>query len=313
MAILKRPTDIKVYFKTLQQETGEKRDKAVKEKEVLVEKLNDLHKIVSDYIPTYKEKYSIDINNYKEFKENRYSIGTFHKLAKGLLTNSVEQYKLTDENYALYNLASSQLELRNKEKEINLYNKILGLTLKEYRKIVKTFYTEVHKKLVLEGAGYVFENPLGWTCINRIRVHKSVMIDYQATKKREAELKAKGIKIYNKEEAEWCKSRGLEYKAADKRVFKHDEHCYEIPLIGCKLENGRKYKLEISDYRGPKIRGHSNEDLLREYNKDCNALCELDVDLRTKLKLALESNKMLYSKFIRNENQTSIKIRETNR
>ena len=52
MAILKRPTDINVYFKTLQQETGEKRDKAVKEKEVLVEKLNDLHKIVSDYIPT---------------------------------------------------------------------------------------------------------------------------------------------------------------------------------------------------------------------------------------------------------------------
>ena len=49
---------------------------------------------------------------------------------------------------------------------------------------------------------------------------------------------AAGKKIYNKEEADWCARNGIEYKAEDKRVFRKDEYCYEIPLIHCRITNG---------------------------------------------------------------------------
>ena len=139
------------------------------------------------------------------------------------------------------------------------------------------------------------------------------MLDYAATKKKEKELIAKGERIYNKEEAEWCARNGLDYDGKDKRVFVCNEYCYQIPLINCKLPGNNNLKLEIGDYRHRSLRGKSNNEIIEMCNGDINKICELPLDLKTKVTLCDKADKILYTKFIRNENQKPITFVKTNR
>lgn len=159
-----------------------------------------------------------------------------------------------------------------------------------------------------------FSNGIGWICVNRCVIDKKKpILDYAATKKREKELIEKGERIYNKEEAEWCARNGIEYKAKDKRVFICNEYCYQIPLIDCKLPGSNTLKLEIGDYRHRCLRGKTNEDLINICNNDTKKICELPIDLKTKVTLCDKTDKILYTKFIRNEAQKPITFGKINR
>ena len=92
----------------------------------------------------------------------------------------------------------------------------------------------------------------------------------------------------------------IEYNGVDGRVYSNHEYVYEIPLINCRLPNGRSFKLEPTDYRAYKVRGKTNQDLIEECNRDVDKICELPVDIKTKLTMSVEVDKMLYLNFIRN-------------
>lgn len=92
-----------------------------------------------------------------------------------------------------------------------------------------------------------------------------------------------------------------------------NEYCYEIPLIASKMPNGNKLKLEISDYRHASLRGNTNDQLIELCNNDITKICELPIDLKTKVTLCDKTDKILYTKFIRNEGQQSINTPKANR
>lgn len=314
MSVKEIPTNYRVYYKSMKDTYTQLRDQAIDARKDLVDVTNNLWNTANDNIDTYKNEFDVDLLKYDEFKNNVYTTGTFLKLAKGLFINRKNNYLLVSDLFDLYNLALKQKELYEVNKDIKLYDKILALKLSDYRDILRTFYTEVHKHIILNGEGYVFEGHLGWTCVNRCHIEKqSPHINYAATKKRKAELEAQGIRIYNKEEAEWCKQNGIEYNAVDPRVYMNNEYCYEIPLISNKLENGSKYKLEIADYRNQKLRGLSNEEIAKLANNDIKKVCELPLDLRTKLNICNSIDKTLYINFIRNENQEPIIAKKADR
>lgn len=314
MAIKETPVGIKVYYKNLIQDITQSKESATKECETLTKKELEQYKEIKDCLNVYIKNYNINLMDYEEFKENRYINGRFLKVAKMLFTNSNNNYELQTDLFYLYDLANIQYTIYSLNREIKLYNKILNLTYKEYTEILRVFMTEVHKKMILEGNGFAFSKNIGWICINRCILNKpKPHINFAATKKKEKELIASGAKIYNKDEAEWCKQNGIEYKAADKRVFMTNEYCYEIPLIGCKLTNGTKYKLKIADYRHQSVRGKTNEDLIKECNSDLTKICELPIDIKTKLTMCDSVNKTLYTKFIRNEAQQPVTAPKTNR
>ena len=231
-----------------------------------------------------------------------------------MLINKQNDYELVGDLFTLYELASKQKEIYDLKQDIILFKKCIALSLKEYTEILRVYYTEVHKHLVLEGEGYAFSGELGWICVNRCIIDKKhPILDYSATKKREKELIEKGERIYNKEEADWCLRNGIEYKAKDKRVFICNEYCYQIPLIDCKLPNARSLEFKVSDYRHRSCRGKTNDELIELCNRDIKKICELSVDLKTKVTLCDKANKILYTKFIRNENQKPFTFTKTNR
>lgn len=314
MAIKEIPINYKVYYKLMRDRASKKISELKDYITTNTDKLKEDHNKILNNKDLIKSICKVDITNYDEFTNNEYSTGTFLKVAKGLFTNRSNNYELVSDLFDLYSFAINQRKLYEAKHNLSIQEKLYNTSLKDYNKILKDFYTEVHKRLILNGEGYTFEQGLGWICINRcILRHSKKVLDYAATKKREKELKAAGKRIYNKEEEAWCKRNGIEYKAEDKRVFRKDEYCYEVPLIDSKIKDGRKLKLTLGDYRHTSIRGKTNDELLKQCNNNTENICELPIDLRTKITLCDKADKILYTKFIRNENQESITYGKTNR
>ena len=314
MAIKEIPINAKGYYKLFIKNNKQKLEDSLKLLEELEEDIELRHKNILSWIDVYINEFNFDPNQYIEFKNNEYTIGRFYRAAKGLLINKQNDYELVGDLFTLYELASKQKEIYDLKQDIVLFKKCIALSLKEYTEILRVYYTEVHKHLVLEGEGYAFSGELGWICVNRCIIDKKhPMLDYSATKKREKELLEKGERIYNKEEADWCLRNGIEYKAKDKRVFICNEYCYQIPLIDCKLPNARSLEFKVSDYRHRSCRGKTNDELIELCNRDIKKICELSVDLKTKVTLCDKANKILYTKFIRNENQKPFTFTKTNR
>lgn len=303
------PVKIKTYYSNLLNSTKEAKTSLLEEKEKLEEKLIESYNEIKSQVEDINKAFKVDLNDYEEFKTNTYIDGKFLRVAKGIFLNKTNDYEATTERFAIYSLAKKQQELYNINKKLDVYNKILNLKFKDYTEILRIYTNKIHEKLILEGYGYSFGNEIGWTCINRCVIDKArrrPRVDWKKTKLREQELLAAGKKIYNKEEADWCEKNGIEYKAEDKRVFQKIEAVYEIPLLGNKIKGGKHLKLEIADYRATELRGKTNEEIQEECNNDTTKICNIRADLRTKLNMCVNADKLLYTKFIRNENQKPI-------
>lgn len=314
MAVKEIPVNMRTYYKSMIAAYTQLKTDAVAAAKDVKGSTDKLWQDIYDNKTKYANEFGVDLLSYDEFASNKYIDGTFIKLAKGMFINRKNDYVIVAELFDLVNLAKKQKQLYDLEKDIAFYDKLLSLSLKQYTEILRVFYTEVHKHMILNGEGYVFEDNIGWTCINRCHIERQKpMLDFDATRKKKEELLAQGKRLYNKEEAEWCKANGIEYNGEQFRVFKKDEYCYEIPLLGCKLPNGSKYKLETADYRNREVRGMHNNELIAYANNDTKQICNLPLDLRTKLNLCNTVDKMLYLNFIRNENQKPSNATQTNR
>ena len=70
--------------------------------------------------------------------------------------------------------------------------------------------------------------------------------------------------------------------------------------------------LLLKDYFELKDNNDSNENLIEECNEDTEKICNLQIDLKTKLTLCNKVDKILYTKFIRNEAQKSVATSKAN-
>ena len=301
--IKETPTNFRVYYTSMRTAYTQKHEEAIKLR-------RDLQNIINDLYFDVKSEYDSNPNphikliDYEEYRNNKYINGELLRVAKGYLINKGDNYELIASRSNLYKLAKTQKELYILEENIKLYKKLLDLSLGEYTDLLKTYYNKVHEKMIVDGYGYVFGERIGWTCINRCHVKKTKQrIDYKATKENKAKLLSEGKRLYNKEEANWCLANGIEYDGVDGRVYQNIDYVYEIPLIGCTLKYGANQKLTTSNFVGRKVRGKSADELIELCNYDKVKICQLDVDIRTKLDLCLKIDKILYTKFIRNENQ----------
>lgn len=307
MAVKDVPVGVRHYCRFMRDAFGKKRKDALIKLDELNKKIKVEHDEIKSNLEVYKNACGVNLLDYDEFANNKYAEGRFFKLTKGMYMNRSNNYELVSDLFDVYNLASHQKQISELEKEIALYDKCLALTVNEYCRILRTFYNEVHRQMLINGYGYAYTGRLGWVCINRVLLHSSrkTYLDWAATKKREAELKAQGKRIYNKEEADWCAKNGIKYEAEDKRVYRKAECYYELCLLGCKLPGGNSIVAEFTDRRANELRGKTNQMLIDECHNSVEEIVKLSLDLKTKIALCNTVNPLLYTKFIRNENQTS--------
>ena len=313
MGIKEVSVSYRSYFKTMRASVRPKYEEAVAlyEKKLLEEK--ELYNDVKLRLEIYKSTYKINLMDYDEFTENSYKTGIFYDACKTLFINRKKNYIATSPSYTLYKLSRLQKEVYDLKHKIDIYEKMLDVTMEQYRSILEAFYTEVHKHMIINGEGYVFEEPLGWVCINRCKIVKgrNKKLDFKATKENKEKLIAEGKRLWNKEEAEYAASIGADYNGVDYRIYLDAEYVYEFPVIGCRLtrDSYRFYIPQSSRHS----REHTEEEFIELCNKDKEKICELNTDLKYKLKLCLKVDDLLYLNFIRNEAQQSAHTPKANR
>lgn len=299
-----KPVGYREYYKRMKAEYSHKVEELTNKKLQLEEETHNLWTTVKHNVANLTESFNVELEKYTEFTNNEYVDGKFLNKAKSLYMNRKNNYTLVADFFDIYSLARKQKEIYDLGKQITLYDKVSKVSMNDYKNILKTFYETVHTRLITKGEGYRFEGQLGWTAIRRMKFKEpGSKVNYAATKKRKQELKAQGVKVFDKEEAEWCKQRGIEYNAVDPRVYLNDEYYYTIALYDCYIPNGSKYRLEIADYRGQAIRGKTNDELIKLCDNDIQKICKLPVDLKTKLTMCNIADKMLYVNFIRYEDK----------
>lgn len=266
----------------------------------------------------FKTNCDISLDSYTEYKNNMYESGKFLRTIKGL------QYKyLKTETkpecignvITLYELASNQESLYKSKLEIEKINIILSYNFSNFLEILKIFYNEVSKYLVLNAYGYVFESDLGWVCFNRVKCphNKKPKINFQETMKNRKQYIAEGKKVYDKTELDWCTRHGIKYEYNNDYVVYREPRTslYEFVLLRS------RYKATIDAYVAGGIYHKTINEVRDMINSDINKLFSVDyttnISLYTKLNLLLEIDPTLYLNFVRNENQESVRYRKASR
>ena len=305
------PVHIREYYKAMKDAYTQKKDEALREREELISEIEVLQQDIENRHEDYL-KYNINLSKYPEFINNEYIDGHFYRMAKGAYLNKQNDYELTAELHNLLKLAEKQYRIYELKVQLELFNKILSIKTNEYVRYMREYFNVVHKKMILEGYAYHFGNNIGDVLINRVKYTSNrKAIDYKATKAKKAEILAKGGRLYNKEEAEWCEKNGIEYKAEDGRVYLESEYYYEIFMCNKRFPEAHSFEFTPQDYRAVELRGKSNKQLIEECDNNLEKICELPIDMKSKIHMCVEVDKMLYTNFIRNEGQTSYKYSET--
>lgn len=303
-----KPIRIQTYYKTFHQKWETNRTVATAELKALTINRDKQYQIVVGDKDLYS-KYNIYLNDYPEFELREFGNGKlFRDVRKVFANDNID----TDAQLALLPLmkyVETVNTIHKTENYIKQCDKYINIKYKQFIEILKIYYNHVHKAMIVDGYGYVITGEVGCLVINRVyrgNNNRSKVLDYAKTKAKKAEILARGGRIYNKEEEQWCKEHGIKYTYEDHRVYRNPEYFYEFDLLNCHLPQAKLVKFTISDFRESKIRGKTNKQLAEECNGDLDAICELGIDVKTKLSICLDEDKLLYSNFIRNENQSSV-------
>ena len=186
-------------------------------------------------------------------------------------------------------------------KELELSNKKQILTFAEYRDFVFRYYTKVHKVL-LQGKAYRYMNGIGTLYIHRVQIEgEGRKIDFHKTKLRKEELQAKGIKLYNKYEADQCKALDLPYDGVDYRVWLRAPAYYSLRFIHSKFF-AKEYDFYPISYIHQKYRDYNQDQLAFEVCRNNEDIFDLQIDLRTKIAIYLKRNPERFVDFDRKFN-----------
>lgn len=312
-AIRKGPTTIKDYYTLLKQDYKNKLERNNKDIEVETKTNINSRKKVEHSATFINNEFGINLNKYEEYTKNEHINGELYKDIKKFARNANDTISIRYGTLLLtYAESIEKIYKYNKENEIA--NKILQISYKDYCKFVKMYYYEVQKQLIINGYAYEFMGDTGCICINRCKnIGNRPIIDTKATKANKERLKKEGVELYDEKKAAFCKEHCIPYKGVEYRVFMRNEFLYEFPLLWSKLPNAFRHKFEPVDYWSSENRGKTKEDIKKEANGNLNYVCNLDITLRTKVRICNEIDETLYLNFIRNEHQTPITASKNNR
>ena len=192
--------------------------------------------------------------------------------------------------------------IHNCDKKIELAKNRSKITPKQYKEYIKKYYMQGVHKALLDGHAYRFSHGIGdlminyWKYVNGVR---GKIVDWNATNKRKQEILDAGLKLYNKEEAEIYKIRGLKYDGIPYVVYKTNSEYYDIELVNCKSFSKANVKFKHANYIPAKFRKKTPDDIANQFSS-VDEIAVQDLGIRHKLIVALEKDPTLYLKYIRN-------------
>lgn len=263
-----------------------------------------------------KFKYHIDLNDY-DIEWNNKLYNPEEQLYKKVFNIYKSLEEDEDKSLILYLIKYCKMLYKTYkyDKLCSLAQKRTALKQGQYRDIITNYYTAVHK-CVLEGNGYKFAKGLGTYCINYSKMDAKLtkpILDYSATNARKKEFIEKGYKLYDQKEADWYASRHIPYDGKDYRVYKNDDHFYDITFVDSKLFKASKsMDYKHTEYINVCYRGMSYIDMADKLINKIDDIYSLQVDIKYKLNILLYKYPTKYLNFIRDVEQDKYKYRTHN-
>lgn len=260
---------------------------------------DDLHINVFDYI---------DFSNKQYDKENK-----LYNYIKKVLRSDIytKNDKIVLINILRY-IKNLKKEFEYKHK-IEISNNRTKVSFKEYHKIVKDFYLQVHKT-ILEGKGYRFEKGLGILQINywktQFKPKIKVKIDFNKTNQNRKLILEKGLKPFRIEEAREYERQGKQYDGVEYKVLRSDENFYEIVITNSYIFPSKTMEFQREEYIHSKLRGLSFQQMGMKYCKTLDDIVNLPVDIRVKLNILTFLFPNSYLNFVRNAERQKFKYRK---
>ena len=190
-------------------------------------------------------------------------------------------------------------------KRISLAKNRTNITFKQYKEYLRKYYMQGVHKAIINGYAYRFSHGIGDLMINQwkyVTEVRSNFVDWAANNKRKQEILNAGLKLYNKDEAEIYKLRGIKYDGIPYIVYKTNTEYFNIELANCRKFNKRNVKFKHANYIPAKFRGKSVADIANMFNS-VDEIAIQDLGIRHKLITCVEKDPTLYLKYIRNVEQ----------
>lgn len=298
--------DIKDYYKTFINNANSDIKKYQKEYKINHQILISIRQYLKDYVTHIGHEFNIYLrddypNSWDEMKYDE---------KENLTKLILEKLKTVTGNNRIILLQllrySEVLKtLYDYEQRIYLATQRSKITPKQYKEYLKKYYMQGVHKALIDGYAYRFSHGIGDLLINFWKYVDKVSdkyVDWAATAKRKQEILDAGLKLYNKDEAEIYKIRGLKYDGIPYVVYKTNTEYYNIELINCKSFSKRNIKFKHANYIPYKFRGKKVNEIAAMFNS-VDEIAVQDLGIRHKLITCVEKDPMLYLKYIRNVEQ----------
>lgn len=302
--------DISDYYKAFIDNANSDIEKYQEEYKLNHRLLVSTRNYLKDYVTHIGHQFDIDLknnfpNSWGTWKEPEYDESEH---LTDIIKLCLDDVKGNDRIILLQLLRYSELlkYLYSCRKRIKLAESRTSITFKQYKEYLRKYYMQATHKALIDGYAYRFGYNIGDLMINFWKYKDKVRdnyVDWAATNKRKQEILDAGLKLYNKEEAEIAKIRGLKYDGIPYVVYKTNTEYYNIELVNTKVVSRLNIKFKHSNYIPSKFRGKNVTELAAMF-KDVDEIAKQDLGIRHKLITCVEKDPSLYLKYIRNVEQT---------
>lgn len=189
-------------------------------------------------------------------------------------------------------------------RQIELAKNRADIKPKQYKEYLRKYYMQSVHKAMIDGYAYRFSNSIGDLMINYwkyVDKPRDTIVDWAATNKRKQEILKAGLKLYNKEEAEIYKIRGLKYDGIPYVVYKTNKEYFDIELFNNRI-GGKYIRFKHANYIPYKFRGKTVSDIANMFN-NVDEIAVQDLGIRHKLISCVEKDPTIYLRYIRNAEQ----------
>lgn len=171
------------------------------------------------------------------------------------------------------------------------------MTFDEYKRLLSKYYVEVMNSVV-EGNGVQLSNGLGILIIeyeDMSEVKKHNVIDWPATQRRKKEILEKGLKPYDKIEAEEYAKAGLPYDGVDCIVYKDADYKIRVMIIKPDISNTNDMCLVPTNTLPKETKGLTHKELAEKFTD--KKLGFLKYNFRTRAEINMYRDKLNYLKY----------------
>ena len=256
-----------------------------------------LHSILNASQYVLKRRFDIILDTFVEFKDKVYNEN------EDLYNKAVKFAKIFEDEESI-KLLNNLIKYCNILKNIYICKKAIdncdrrkNVPFATYKNLLRKYYHNVNAK-ALSGKGVRFSNGLGIFVVNYEKTDNwggRKTIDFQATARAKKELLERGLRPYDKKEAEEYKRAGITYNGVECTIYKDARYRLSVDMIAPTAFRGGMLKIVPVNTIPANLRGISYQEFAERFSEE--ELNNRNIYILTRAEVNLKRNPLNYLRY----------------